>query len=148
MANKLSLRQSEAFEFYYSLGHARTLKQVCNKFDVSLSTVQKWSSKGNWSKMVKDRDIEISKKLQENTDTTIIEAKSHYLNVISKTLTKYEEALQSGNIKINSVQDLEKLAKLEMFLREKEAPQEDTTVNIIFKRSKPRDIPEKLDNNQ
>jgi hypothetical protein len=141
MENKLPLRQQEAFEFYYSLRHARTLQQVCNKFNISLSTVQKWSSNGKWREMVKDRDINNAKKIQEQTDTTIIETTSKYLNIVQKTLTKYEEALQAGNIKINSVQDLEKLAKLEMFLREDEMSKRDTNINIIFKRTKTQNTP-------
>jgi len=51
--------------------------------------------------------------------------------------------VQAGKIKINSVQDLEKLAKLEMFLREEGTPQEDTKVNIIFKRTQ-NQIPDKF----
>jgi len=42
--------------------------------------------------------------------------------------------LKSGDIKVNSVKDLETLAKLELLLREGEVPAGDSVVNIIIEK--------------
>ena len=140
---KETLRHQEAFEYYYLLGNDRSYPQVASKFTVSLTSVKKWAKEFKWQQRVQDRDTKNAITLSAKTDFTIIEVKTKYLNLIGRTLSKYEEALQSGNINISSVQDLEKLAKLEMFLRKDETTKEDTNVNIIFKRVETENISNK-----
>lgn len=135
-----TLRHREAFEFYYALGSNRSYPQVASQFTISLTSVKKWAKSFKWQDRVKERDIKNTRKLEEKTDETIIQAKSKYLAIIQNTLYKYEVALQSGDIKINNVKDLATLANLEMSLREEEVPEEDKTINIIFKTLPKRDI--------
>ena len=63
-----------------------------------------------------------------------MDAKSKYLVVIQATLYQYMKALKSGNIRVNTVKDLETLVKLELLLREGEAPAGDPLVNIIIEK--------------
>lgn len=137
---KETLRHRKAFEYYYSLGSKRSYPQVASLFTVSLTSVKKWAKSFKWQQRVRDRDIKNANKLEEKTDETILEAKLKYLTIIQDTLQKYETALQSGEIKINSVKDLATLANLEMSLREEEVPEDDKTVNIIFKTLPKQDI--------
>lgn len=135
------LRHREAFEYYYSLGSSRSYPQVASQFTVSLTSVKKWAKEFNWQVRVRDRDIKNARKLAKQTDETLLEAKTKYLTIIQNTLQEYEAALQSGDIKINSVKDLAALANLEMSLRE-EVPEEDKTVNVIFKTLPKQEITE------
>lgn len=133
-----TLRQKKAFEFYYILGNDRNCSKVSEEFQVSERTVYYWSKWYNWQVRVQERDLMNGQKLEEKTNETILEAKSKYLKIIKQTLQEYERALNSGSIKINSVQDLERLARLEMSLRVEEISEEDRRVNIIFKTKKPK----------
>ena len=143
---KETLRHQEAFEYYYSLGHERSYPQVASEFTVSLTSIKKWAKSFNWQQKVKERDIKNACKLEEITNESLLASKAKYINIIQDTLQQYRIALQSGSIKITSVQDLEKLARLEMSLRENEITEEDRTVNIIFKTKKPK-IGELIHNN-
>jgi transposase len=127
-----TLRHQEAFDYYYSLSHDRSYPQVASEFTVSLTSVKKWAKAFNWQQRVKERDINNSKKLEERTDTSIVDARAKYLVILQASLYHYMEALKSGNIKINSVKDLETLAKLEMLLREGELPSGNGVVNITI----------------
>lgn len=129
---KETLRHREAFEFYYSLGSKRNCRKVAVEFQVSERSVYNWSKWLNWQCRVEERDMKNAKKIEKKTDDTIVEARTKYITIIRETLHKYESALQSGDIKINSVADLERLAKLEMDLREDEVAEEDKIINIIF----------------
>lgn len=128
-------KQKEAFEYYVSLDKKRSCSKVAEEFQVSQRTIFNWSKWFNWQERIKLRDIQNGKKLEEKTDETLVEAKTKYLNIIQDTLQEYKQALKSGDIKINSVQDLERLVRLEMSLRHEEATDEDKVINIVFKRT-------------
>ncbi|MDP3013118.1 MAG: hypothetical protein Q8M92_02665 [Candidatus Subteraquimicrobiales bacterium] len=134
---KENLTHHNAFDYYYSQGDALTVDEkitrVSSEFNRSKSTIYMWKKMFKWDEKKHYRDIQNARKLEERTDTTILEAKAKYLSIIQDTLTEYRRALRSGGIRINSVQDLERLARLEISLREEEAPEEDKEVNIIFK---------------
>ena len=127
-----NLKHFETFEYYYSLGSARSCSQVAENFNISERTVYNWSKWFKWKQRIKDRDINNAKKLEEKTDTTLLETKTKYLVVIQATLYQYMKSLKSGNIRVNSVTDLEKLAKLELFLRDGEVSTGSNIVNITI----------------
>lgn len=129
-----TLRHQQAFEYYYSLGHERSYPQVASEFTVSLTSIKKWAKTFKWQQRVQERDINNAQILEEKTDTKMVDARSKYLLVIQATLYHFMKALKSGNIRINSVKDLETLAKLELLLREGEAPSKDEIVNIIIEK--------------
>ena len=56
MVRRESLRHSEAFEYYYSLGDKRTLKKVCIKFNVSAQSTSAWVRKFGWRQRIKERN--------------------------------------------------------------------------------------------
>ena len=127
-----TLKHVEAFEYYYSLGHVRSYPQVASEFTVSLTSIKKWAKTFKWQQRVKERDINNAQTLEEKTDSTLVEAKSKYLLVLQASLFQYLKALKSGNIRINSVRDLETLIKLELLLRDGEAPAGDKEINITI----------------
>jgi transposase len=127
-----TLRHQQAFDYYYSLGHERSYPQVASEFTVSLTSIKKWAKAFKWQQRIIDRDIENAQKLEEKTNNTIVDARSKYLIVIQATLHQFMKKLKSGNIRINSVKDLETLAKLELLLREGEVPSSNGVVNITI----------------
>ena len=86
-----TLLHQQAFDFYYALGADRNLTQAGQKFEVRKSTAGLWSKSFDWQDRIKLRDIEISKKLQQKTDTTIISTKANYRKIIqvSNTVRSY-----------------------------------------------------------
>lgn len=105
-----SLRMREAFEYYYSLGGARSLQQVAKKFTVSETSARKWSAAFNWQERVVQRDIEISKGLEKKTNTTILNEKANYRRIIRDAIRGI------GEIKITNPKDLDTLVKLDLLL--------------------------------
>jgi uncharacterized protein YjcR len=110
------LKHKEAFEYYYSLGDKRTLKQVAEKFEVSDNSARKWSHYFNWQQRIIDRDEENAKKLEKKTNTSIVQEKAKYRKIIQDSINSYMGNLDKGNIEITNVADLEKLIKLDLLL--------------------------------
>ena len=105
-----TLQHKEAFEYYYSLGEARSLQQVAKRFTVSETSARKWSAAFNWQERVVQRDIEISKGLEKKTNTTILNEKANYRRIIKESISGI------GEIKINNPKDLDTLVKLDLLL--------------------------------
>lgn len=110
-----TLEQSSAFDYYFSLGKDRTLDQVAHKFKKALPTIKKWSSLYSWKERVEQRDIDLSKRLMEKTDTTILNTKANYRKQIKRAISKIAPD-DSFDIDVESVQDYERLVKLDLLL--------------------------------
>ncbi len=82
------IRHIDAFEFYYSLGSARTYEQVAQKFNKSEKTIRQWGYKEKWSDEIKIRDREVLKQNRENA----IKANSTKI----KSYRKINEAVVKG----------------------------------------------------
>lgn len=143
-----TLKHQEAFNYYYAMKD-RNLKAVAKHFGYGVRTVEKWSSEFNWQNRIHQRDNENAEKLENRTNETIVEslveAKAKYLEIVKDSLEIYIQNLKQGMVKINSVQDLERLAKLEMILREESISDEDKIVNIYFKTAKIKSVEESVD---
>lgn len=111
-----TLRHKEAFEFYYSLGDERSLEKVSQKYTVSIPAVKKWSKAFNWQERVFQRDLEVSKKLEEKTNNAVVNEKAKLLSTVKATLNAYITNLRSGIVNPCSISDLEKLIKLALLL--------------------------------
>lgn len=132
---KETLKHQEAFDYYYALGKDRSLKAVAEHFSYGVRTVEKWSSEFSWQDRIHQRDQKNAEKLECITNETIIEAKTRYLRIVQDSIKVYTQNLQQGEVKINSVQDLERLVRLEIELRKEDTTEEDKVVNIFFTRS-------------
>ena len=93
-----------------------------------------WSSWYNWQERLKHRNIEHANKIDEQTNTSIIEAKTKYLVIINDIVDVFRTKLNAGEIRVGSVNDLERLVKLEMLLRDGELPSEEKIVNIFIEK--------------
>jgi hypothetical protein len=122
-----TLRDKEAFEYYYSLGAERNLEKVSQKYSVSIPAVKKWSKNFNWQLRVQQRDIENSKNLEKKTNKGVIDAKADFRRTIFAVHQLLKEALnkfiKKHELEIKGLKDLnisvvilDKLARLEMGL--------------------------------
>ena len=122
-----TLRDKEAFEYYYSLGVERNLEKVSQKYSVSIPAVKKWSKNFNWQFRVQQRDIENSKNLEKKTNKGVIDAKADFRRTIFAVHQLLKEALnkfiKKHELEIKGLKDLnisvvilDKLARLEMGL--------------------------------
>lgn len=112
------IKHLDAFEYYYSLGSARTYEQVAQKFNVKYSTVNNWGYKEKWQEEVRYRDTEL---LKENRRLSLIGRRSEaktYKKVADASIQTYIEKLKKGKIEIKSVKDLDLLVRLSCYLDE------------------------------
>ena len=105
-----TLQHREAFEYYYSLGEHRNLSSVAIHFKFSERSLAKWSKEFNWQERILQRDIEIGKKLEKKTNTTVLNEKAKYRELIKNAIAGM------GDIKVESVKDYETLVKLDLLL--------------------------------
>ena len=134
MVNKAALTDEtllhqEAFEFYYTTGAARNLKQVGQKFGVSSTTAGLWSTSFNWQERIKLRDIENARKLQQKSDSTIISTKANYRKIIQASIGTFVKELKENKITVKSIKDVVDLMHLDLELLG-EVPQEEIRINI------------------
>lgn len=113
---KESLRHREAFEFYYSLGEARSMQKVADHFNLAKSTVHTWSKKFNWTERIEQRDFEIGRKLEEKTNDTILDEKAKLLAITKKLRTDFAKRVQKEEVQVESVQDFERIVKIMLLL--------------------------------
>lgn len=117
-------RHGDAFDYYYSLGNERSCQRVGIKLAVSRNSVQKWKKAFNWDERVVQRDLEINKKVEEKTNSAIVNTKADYRADIKKSRDELEiirqrfeklvadatQAIEDGEIKIHDVNELDRVA--------------------------------------
>lgn len=126
--NKENSLQKQAFEIYYGLGEKRSLRAVSKEVERTERTVAGWSRAYNWVDRVKQREIEDNKNMGGealNSQTTDVKTRYRILmnNLIAKATTKMAE----GTLAIKSVQDLERMVKLDLLLMGESTERQDTT---------------------
>lgn len=114
---KETLRHREAFDYYYSLGQKRTYDLVAKKFGVTPHvTVYRWATSFDWANRVIERDARIAKKLESDTDRTVIKAKREYSKVVQASIANYVKDLREGNLAAENAHGLDKLIRLDLYL--------------------------------
>lgn len=119
-----TLQHKEAFEYYYSLGDKRSFKLVESQFNVSNMSVARWSKAFNWQERILQRDIEIGKKLEIKTNTTVLDEKANYRRIIKEAITAM------GTPRAESAKDLEILVKLDLLLMGEATEKTDSDVKM------------------
>lgn len=105
-------RQQEAFEYYYSLGSDRSHSKVAKKFDMSTTTVKRYSKDFGWSNLIRERDRGVSSAIkevgEEEAIATALEVQKMTTSIIRKA---YAEFL-AGKVKFKNIADIEKAFKI------------------------------------
>lgn len=139
---KETIGHKQIFEQYFMMGNDRSLVKLRKKLmsskrpqDVlSLKTLQRWSVTFNWQERIEQRDIEVSRGLEEKTNETVINIKagfkaeikiqlSIFKTLLNELIKKFKEEEKDKIIEIKKIDDLkivtdcyEKLVKLYLTL--------------------------------
>jgi hypothetical protein len=117
----------KAFEFYYGLGERRNYKMVAEEFGVSIGAVKMWGRSFDWSRRLRERDAEVGSAVAERSMKDGIERGVRNLKIIEMGLLQVAKAIAEGKVK-PTVSDLDRLIRLEEFLKEERGAGEQTRV--------------------
>lgn len=109
-----TLREKEAFEFYYKQGNNRSYMSVARQFNVSDRTVNRWAKKHGWQERLQLRDQNNAKELERRTDKTVVDQKAELLTVVRYAIFgqgQFADRLRKGEIKAENVFDFNLLFK-------------------------------------
>jgi hypothetical protein len=107
----------KAFEFYYALGENRNYGLVAREFGVSVGAVKTWGRNFAWKRRIGERDAEAARTIAERGMKDSVERGVRNLKIIEMGLLQVAKAMAEGKVK-PSVSDLDRLIRLEEFLRE------------------------------
>ena len=119
----------KAFEFYYGLGESRNYKQVADKYGVSLGSVKAWGRNFDWKRRVGERDGEVARALADQNLKDGVERVARNRKLVEMGLVRVAQAIAEGKVKV-SVADLDRLIRLEEFLRQ---DQESKGMEIVLR---------------
>ncbi len=111
---KESSIQREAFDFYYGLGEKRSLKAVAIHFKRSERTVAGWSRSFNWVDRCSQRALE--EKNGKEKEAVVLDVKTRYRRLFNNLIVTAVKDYNAGKLRIKSVSDLEKVAKMDLAL--------------------------------
>ncbi|MDY9922780.1 hypothetical protein [Methanobacterium sp.] len=123
----------DAFDYFYNLGGAASAENcrlVAEKFQISERTFWNWYKKLGWKERVHLRNIDVGKKVEEKTNTTIADNKANYLSYVHKLFNDWKLKVDSGEVpvEIKSVSDVDKIVKLALLLQDEATDKTETSV--------------------
>ena len=141
MANQLARtlvreqpHQEKAFEYYYALGEKRNYQKVAAEFNVSSSTVKLWGKSFRWKQRLKDRDLEIARQIASRTISDEVNHRERNLQIVHMALVQLAKAVADGHVKM-ALGDLDKLIRLESFLRDEPDSRQEIVVADLRNKS-------------
>ena len=109
---KETLKHIEAFESYYQMGKNRSLRDLADTLGVSYTSVFNWSKAFNWGEKIKERDAEIAAKVKERSIEEEVDLRSQFNLGIESAVRLFLNNLNNGLVKVETIQDFERLGKL------------------------------------
>ncbi len=117
----------KAFEHYYALGEKRSYDKVAKEFSVSPSTVKLWGTSLRWKQRLKERDLQVAREVAGRTLADEVSHRERNLQIVHMALVQLARAVADGEVKM-SLGDLDKLIRLESFLRD----EPDSRQEVVF----------------
>ena len=109
--------QHEAFNFFYAMGHSRTLALVAKQFGYGEDTIRNWSSNFYWMNRIEKQELKKYEKMRKSMTEALEAERKRYLEIVKELITSFEKELKEKLVKIKSIYDLEKVIKLGLLLR-------------------------------
>jgi hypothetical protein len=128
---KETLKQKEAFEYYFLLGDTRTLKKVSRKCQISIRTAKRWSTQFNWQTRIQERENRLAEKIRRKIERQIVKVKEENLKVIEAAKIRFIENLKTGYVDPHTIQDLERIIKLELLILGENQKYNDNHITVI-----------------
>ncbi len=116
-----------AFEYYLGLGEKRSYEKVAKEFKVAASTVKLWGKSLRWKERLKERDLQVAREVAGRTLADEVSHRERNLQIVHLALVQLAKAVADGHVKM-SLGDLDKLIRLESFLRD----EPDSRQEIVF----------------
>lgn len=108
-----SFDQKMAFETYYKMGDHRSFAKAGKQIGRSVKTIEVWASQYRWTARVKERERQAAEYLlMQKSAEEEAKTKEKHLTLIDATVAQWSKKLISGDIKLKSVEDLERLVRL------------------------------------
>ena len=139
------LHHQKIFDIYFAMGESRSIvklhnsltQEMCQGYSFgipSMPTLKSWSKELNWQERVTQRNIELTRKMEERTNTTVLNQKADYRKIIKEAIDDWYKKFSDGKAGPENVSDLERLMKLDLLLMgEATEKNEAQTINIIVK---------------
>lgn len=123
----------DAFDYFYNLGGAASnenCRLVADKFQISERTFWNWYKKLGWKERVHLRNIDVGKRVEEKTNTTIADNKANYLSYVHKLFNDWKAKVDAGEVpvEIKSVSDVDKIVKLALLLQDEATDKTETKI--------------------
>lgn len=123
----------DAFDYFYQLGGAASnenCRLVAEKFQISERTFWNWYKKLGWKERVHLRNIDVGKRVEEKTNTTIADNKANYLSYVHKLFNDWKAKVDAGEVpvEIKSVSDVDKIVKLALLLQDEATDKTETKI--------------------
>ncbi|MFH1312074.1 MAG: hypothetical protein ABIJ00_02500 [Candidatus Eisenbacteria bacterium] len=115
--------QKKAFEFYYGQGEGRSYRLVAEEFGVSLATVKGWGRAFGWKDRARARDAEVTMALADRGIKDATQKAVRNRKIVEMGLMQVAKAIAEGKVR-PTVSDLDRLIRLEEFLRRGAADRE------------------------
>lgn len=100
-----------AFETYYDLGVNRSIDEVARMLGLDIDQVEEWSEIYNWDRHVQERIQHLQTAFAEHFHTQTMTIRSRLLQMVTRTLDRFEENQMGVPLDITSVADFARLAK-------------------------------------
>lgn len=115
----------DAFEKYFQHKQSGkntedSIKLLISDFKVTRKSIYVWKKEFNWDERETLRSLEINKKVEEKTNTNIVDSKAGYLSIINHALDNYVNEVKQGKrkpVEVKGTYDLNNLIKLGLLVQ-------------------------------
>jgi len=109
--------QLRSFHIYYGLGDERTIKQLSVLTGESEHKLKSWRRRFSWERRVRALDSKVISLIDEKFGDLYSEVKGICQQVIFDLMGAAKDDIESGELKIRNIKDLETVMKMDMLLR-------------------------------
>jgi hypothetical protein len=106
---KETLKHNEAFEHYYRMGAARSLRGLAREIGVSRASVDRWNKEFGWAEQVQMRDVKVAKELEKDTISDVVKEKAEMLKTVNAYMGIVRRQLQTILKKLKDNQPIQGL---------------------------------------
>ena len=110
----------DGFQYFYKLGHERTLAKVARRFKRSNQAVHAWAKTYKWTSRVDEMDRKVQERSLESFDNLLVTAKRENLKIIRAAkislAAEFKRIQAKGQNFPVSLTEFERLAKLELLM--------------------------------
>lgn len=120
----------QAFEVYSQLGPKRSHKAVANELGVSLASVKNWSRSFRWRERIAERESQVAREVASRSLTDEVSRRERSVRIVELALIRLAKSISQGDVRM-TLSDLDKLIRLESFLRDEPESRQEIIVHDL-----------------